>query len=143
MAQPAARRTGAAALEFAIVAPLLILIFVGLMEFSRAMTVLGIIANASRSGARAGAITPGSYSDVVNAVGQTLTPAGLAGTQTTVVQVNGVTVADDTSFKAQAVPGAAVSVQVSIPYNSISWLPGSRYLTGKTLAETAVLQKEG
>jgi Flp pilus assembly protein TadG len=140
---PERPRRGAAALEFSIVAPLLLLIFIGLMEFSRAMTVLGILANAARSGARAGAITPGTYSDVRTAAQAALTPAGLAGAATIVVQVNSVTVTDDATFTAQVTAGSAVAVRVSVPYNNISWLPASRFLTGRTLAESAVMQKEG
>ena len=142
-ASPARPRRGAAALEFAVVAPLLLLIFIGLMEFSRAMTVLGILANAARMGARAGTITPGTYTDVHNAVVACLTQAGLAGSATLTVQVNGTAVTNDATFATLAVPGATVAVRVSLPYASISWLPASRFLTGKTLAEAAVMQKEG
>jgi len=141
--RPKQSRRAAAALEFAIIAPLLILIFVGLMEFSRAMTVLGVLANAARMGARAGSITPGTYSDVHNAIVACLTQAGLEGPETLTVRVNGTTVTDDATFAAVATPGAAVAVRVSLPYASISWLPASRFLTGKTLAEAAVMQKEG
>ena len=136
-------RRAAAALEFAIVAPLLLLIFTGMMEFSRAMTVLAILANAARTGARAAAITPGTYSDVRTMVEAVLTPAGLSGTETIVVEVNGVAVADDATFAATATPGSAIAVRVSIPYDRISWLPASRFLAGKTLREAAVMQKEG
>jgi Flp pilus assembly protein TadG len=135
-------RRGAAALEFAIVAPLLLLIFIGMMEFSRAMTVLGLLANGARSGARAGAITPGTYSDVGTAVQNVLTPVGLAGANI-VVQVNNATVTDDATFATLATPGSTVTVRVSIPYNTISWLPASRFLSGRTLAEVSVMQKEG
>jgi Flp pilus assembly protein TadG len=140
--RPARSRRGAAALEFAIVAPLLLLIFIGMMEFSRAMTVLGLLANSARTGARAGAITPGTYSDARSAVQNTLSPVGLAAANID-VQVNGVTVTDDATFATMATPGSTVSVHVSIPYNTISWLPASRFLSGRTLAEVSVMQKEG
>lgn len=137
------RRSGAAALEFAIVVPLLLLIFLGLMEFSRSMTVLGIASSASRQGARAGAVTPGSYTAVVSAVNDALQPSGLAGLQTTVVRVNNIVVAGDADFRLRATPGATISVSVSIPYDRISWVPGSRFMAGRTLAESAVMRKEG
>ncbi|MBL8794592.1 MAG: pilus assembly protein [Planctomycetia bacterium] len=138
-----ARRPAAAALEFAIVVPLLLLLFLGLMEFSRSMTVLGIASNASRQGARAGAVTPGNYSAVVTAVNDALQPSGLAGLQTTEVRVNNVVVTNDVDFRLRATPGASIAVTVSIPYDRVSWVPGSRYLAGRTLAEGAVMRKEG
>jgi Flp pilus assembly protein TadG len=137
------KRPGAAAVEFAVVVPLLFLVLAGILEFSRAMTVLGVMANAARVAARAGAVTPGNYSAITAAVQTTLKPAGLDGNPQVTVLVNGTAVTDDASFAARAVPGASISVQVIIPYKSISLLPTSRFLGGSTLVETVVMRKEG
>src|SRR5688572_19458855 len=57
-------RRGAAALEFAVVAPLLFLFFFGIVEFGRAMMVLSVVTNSARSGVRAGAVTAGDYETI-------------------------------------------------------------------------------
>src|SRR5207249_341771 len=51
-----ARRGGAAAVEFAIVAGLLFTIFLGMIEVGRALMALAAVSNAARAGARAGAV---------------------------------------------------------------------------------------
>jgi Flp pilus assembly protein TadG len=143
---PRGPRRGAAALEFCIVAALLFLIFLGMIEVGRAMMVLGAVANAARAGARAGGMTSGDYTAVTAAVQDALSRAKISGGQQVVVTVNDVTVTDDDSFRAAAVPGAAVSVTVKVPYSSVTWLPAGTQLflsSGQVLAETAVMCKEG
>ena len=118
------RRAGAAALEFAIACPLLFLIFLGMVEIGRAMMVAGSVANAARVGARSAAVSGGGYSSAVAAVAAVLSDAGLPSSTAPTVTVNGVAVTDDDSFDAAAVPGATVTIQVALPYASVSWLPG-------------------
>ena len=77
---------GAAALEFAIVLPVLILLLVGVVDFGMVMGAQAQVSNAAREGARAGALT-GLQPQAVGAV--TAAIAGMpgatkAGTQTTV-----------------------------------------------------------
>jgi Flp pilus assembly protein TadG len=139
-------RRGAAALEFCIVGALLFLIFLGMIEVGRAMMALGGIANAARTGARTGATTAGTYSATVAAVQTTLAQAGLDSSSQVTVTVNGVVVTDDASFSAHVVPGATVSVQVRVPYSSVSWLPAGTgiFLSPQQgLSETAVFCREG
>src|SRR5438094_968618 len=135
-------RRGAAALEFCLVAGLLFLIFLGMIEVGRAMMALGGVANAARMGARAGAITSGSHSDVVAAVATCLGQAGLDSGYQVEVTVNGVVVTDDSSFGANASPGVPISVQVRVPYSSVTWLPaGTRIFLSpqQGLTQTAAL----
>lgn len=142
--QPGHRR-GAAAVEFAIVAPLLFLIFLGMIEFSRAIMVLNVLTSASRAGVRAGAIAPGDYNAVTDTVGQSLTQAGIACAPAITVTVNGTTVADNTAFQNICTPGSRLAVQVAVPYDGVSWLPlgTSIFLRGRMLSETALMLKEG
>jgi Flp pilus assembly protein TadG len=144
--RPNEDRAGAVAVEFAIVASLLFFIFLGMIEVGRAMMVLSAVSNAARNGARAGAVTLGDYTAITTAVNSSLTQATISGSTTTVVMVNSTTVTDDASFRAAALPGAAISVQVSVPYGSVSWLPaGTGIFISSTqpLTETAVMCKEG
>ena len=110
------------------------------------MMALGAIANAARSGARAGAVTSGNYTTTVAAAQAALDQAGVGQSAQFEVTVNGVTVTDDTTFRANATPGTPVAVSVRVPYSSVSWLPSGTGLflsSQQALTQSAVLCKEG
>lgn len=65
-----ASERGAVAVEFAIVAPLLIMILLGIMEFSRAYNAQASLSAAAREGVRVMAIT-GKSSDAITAAKNT------------------------------------------------------------------------
>jgi Flp pilus assembly protein TadG len=139
-------RRGAAATEFAIVSSLLFVLFLGMIEIGRAMMALGAVANAARAGARAAALPGGNYSAASNAVTASLSAATISTSPTLTVTVNGTTVTDDSSYQSAVAPGVPVSVQVSVPYSAVSWLPAgvSLFLSGnQQLTETVVMRKEG
>jgi Flp pilus assembly protein TadG len=103
------REEGAAAIEFAILLPLLMMILFGIIEFGLVLYRQEVITNASREGARFGIIigdprpTTGDIQTVVNTY---LTNAGLyAGNAT--VSVTG----------AQGAPGSDLTVSVVYPYD--------------------------
>ena len=52
------REAGQELVEFALILPLLLLLFLGIIEFGRAMLAYNTIANAAREGARYGIVTP-------------------------------------------------------------------------------------
>ena len=126
-----AARRAAAAVEFAVVVPILILLIFGMIEFSRLMMVEQVLTNAAREGARKASLPGTSTSDVTTAVNTYMTNSGLSG-QTT-------TVSPDPST---ANPGDAITVTVSIPFNNVSWLPVPMFLGGKTLSASVVMAKE-
>ncbi len=135
-----------AALEFAIACPLLFLIFLGMVEIGRAMMVAGSVANAARVGARSAAVSGGSYSSATAAVAAVLSDAGLPSSTAPTVTVNGVAVSDDSSFQEAAVPGAAIVVQVALPYASVSWLPGGGALflsANQSISASTTMTREG
>ncbi len=132
-----ARRRGAAAVEFAVVAPFLFLMVFGSIEFGRAMMAKELLANAARQGARAGAIAGKSDSDIASVVTTSLSSTGIAGASAPTVTVNGNSVNAST-----AATGDQVAVTVSVPVNSITWLPVSWFLSNTTLSETAVMRRE-
>ena len=141
---PSSRRRGAAAVEFAVVLPVFVLIVFSIIEFGRAMMVLGVITNAARSGARAGVVLTGTYTTTTAAVSSTLTNGGVSGTATITVTVGGTVVTNDTTFKAAAIAGATVSVRVSVNYSDVTWIPGAGwYLGSAVLTETAIMRREG
>src|SRR5262249_9926201 len=143
---PEPAQPGAAAVEFCIVAALLVTIFLAMIEVGGAMMALGAIANAARVGARAGAVTAGTYSDITSNVQAALDGSSVGGSAQVVVTVNGTEVTDDATFKANATPGAPISVRVSVPCSSVSWLPAGTglFLSGQqSLAEAAVCCPQG
>jgi Flp pilus assembly protein TadG len=102
------REEGAAAVEFAILLPLLMLILFGIIEFGLVLYNQEVITNASREGARYGIVigsprpSTGQIQDVVNTY---LTNAGLdAGNAS--VSVAG----------AQGASGSDLTVSVAYPY---------------------------
>src|SRR3974390_1590511 len=63
-----ARRRGASAVEFAVVAPFFFLLVLGLIEFGRALMVQHMLNNAARIGARVATIEGKANSDVTTAI---------------------------------------------------------------------------
>ena len=127
------RRRGAALVEFAVIAPIFLTLVGGMIELGRAIVVVQILTNASREGARiAGYDTTTSASTVTSAVNTYLTNESISGATTTVSPSSLSSVAD----------GSQVSVTVSIPYSSVSWLPAPFFLGGQTLGATTVMCRE-
>jgi Flp pilus assembly protein TadG len=126
------RRRGAAIAEFAVVVPVLILLFFGLLEFGRMMMVEQILTNAAREGCRK-AVLPGTTSDdVTTVVNNYLSNSGISGANTPTV-----TPAPDS-----ANAGDAITVTVSINFNNVSWLPVPQWLGNKTISASVVMAKE-
>lgn len=107
-------RKGAAAVEFALVAPVFVLLIFGIIEFGRAMMVQQILVNASREGARR-AVLDGATADAVRqSVVDYLQKSSVK------VPSENVLVSPD--------PGTArnnqeISVSVSVPFADVSLVP--------------------
>ena len=125
-------RRGAALVEFAFVAPIFFLMVLGLIEFGRAMMVQAQLTAAAKAGARAGSFDGSQSSDVTSAVNNYLSSAGISGATTTV----------SPSPPSSAYPGQNVTVTVTVPYTSVSWLPAPRFLKNTTLKSEALAQRE-
>jgi Flp pilus assembly protein TadG len=128
-------RRAAAAVEFAVVAPVLFLIILGMIEFGRVMMVEQEMTNAAREGCRTGVLQGSTASDVRNVVSDYLSGARVPLAD----PANQVVVSPDPSG---ATAGASISVTVRIPFDSVSWLPVSLFMEGKTLSATVVMRKE-
>lgn len=109
-------RKGAAAVEFALIAPVFFLLIFGMIEFGRMIMVQQIVTNASREGARMaildGATTSG-HDGVNTRVTEYLQEAGIQGAS--------VTVNPDPPDSAGW--GEPVTVTVGIPFSQVTWLP--------------------
>ena len=129
-------RDGAAAVEFAIVAPLLFLVIIlPTFEFGRGLMVAELVTNAARSGCRVGVLPGNSNSTVTSTVTTSLSDQGITGATTTITVNGGAT---DVSA---ASAGDTIKVTVSVPYNSNSWIPG-QFLAGMTISGSQTMRKE-
>jgi Flp pilus assembly protein TadG len=125
-------RRGAAAVEFAIVAPLFFLLVFGMIEYGRMVMVQQVITNASREGARRAVLDGATQAKVKEVVDEYLASGSISGAKVDVDPLN----------PSSAGPGEPVTVTVSIPFNEVSWLPSPMYLGGKTLNATTAMRRE-
>ena len=131
------KRQGAAAVEFALVAPLFFLMVFGMIEFGRAVMVQQILTNASREGARTAVLDGSTSSQVTTSVGTYLQNVNISGATVSVVDSNGASVEPSTLGY-----GAPVTVKVQVPFSSVSWLPAPWFLGGTQLTATTVMRRE-
>ena len=99
---------GVAAIEFALILPVLVLLLLGIIEFSLALYDKAVITNASREGARAGIVfsdppmTDGEISSVVTSYCQNrMITFGSATQVTTTVLREGTSSGDDLTVRVQ------------------------------------------
>lgn len=125
------RRRGAAVVETAVVAPVLILGMLGMMEVGWAFMVRQTVTLASREGARAAALPGGSMVDVDVAVDAAMGAAGLVG-YTTTSDVSTLLPTD-----------TEVTVTVSIPLNRVSFTAGLLGGGSFNIGSTTTMRREG
>jgi Flp pilus assembly protein TadG len=126
------RRRGIAAVEFAIVAPVFFMLIIGIIEIGRAMMVQQVLINASRVGARRASTLSSSETAVTDAVTEYAAGMGISGLE---VEVN--------PNPATAAAGTAITVDVAIDFEDVSWLPAPWIMGGRDLAASSVMRKEG
>lgn len=125
-------RKGAAAVEFALIAPLFFLLLIGIIEFGRGMMVQQVITNATREGAREAALPDATTASVKATVVDFLVGSSID------VSPNDVAVSPN---PATAVNNEQITVAVEVPYSDVSWIPGS-YLVGKNLQAFTKMRSE-
>ncbi|MEX0613602.1 MAG: TadE/TadG family type IV pilus assembly protein [Pirellulales bacterium] len=124
-------RTGAAVVEFAVVAPVLILLLLGMIECGRMIMVQQSLTTAVREGARIATIEGNSAATSIDAVQSFLAGTGIKGAKVAVAPIN-TTVAH----------GQAITVSVSVPFREVSWLPNPFFFANKTLSSAATMRRE-
>jgi Flp pilus assembly protein TadG len=118
------KRWGATTVELAVVSPIVFTIILGVFEFSRGLMVIHLLNNAAQAGCRTGIIEGKSTANIKKVVGDTLTATGVSGDAIT-VQVN-----DGNADASSAAAGDEITVKVSVPVSSITWLPTTLFLSG-------------
>ena len=125
-------RRGTTVVEFAIVAPLLLLLILGMVEFGRAVMVQQLLTNASREGARRGILEQTTAEETETVVVDYLASSSVAGATVTVSPAS----LDHVGF------GDPVTVTVSVPYDQVSWLPMPWFLGGTNLTAQSIMLAE-
>jgi Flp pilus assembly protein TadG len=127
------RRHAAAAVEFAIVAPLLVLLVLGMIEFGRMLMVQQNLTNGAREGARK-AILPGATdSQVQTVIDDYMKGVDISGHTRTITPTTN-----------SAASGTTIKVTVSVKYKDVSWLPlgAIGFLKDATLSASVQMRKE-
>lgn len=119
-------RQGAAAVEFAVILPLIVLLILGAIEMGQAIMVQQTLIAASRAGARVYAVRQETTAqDVRDIVDVAMANAN----------ISGYSVDPDPPFSQAKDIGhlEPVTISVSVPFSQIAWLPGIWFLTDTTL----------
>jgi Flp pilus assembly protein TadG len=123
---PAARRRGASAVQFALVAPMFFTLILGAVEVGRGIMVTNQLTSAARNACRTAVIEVKVDSDVTSQVTTFLSAQGVTTTNvSTTIKVNGTVAALST-----AQPNDQVSIRVTIPVSDVTWVPITHFLTG-------------
>lgn len=138
------QRTGASAVEMAIVLPVFLMVVFGIIEFGRAMMVAQLVTNAAREGARL-AIIDGSTNPVVEtSIKEFLRKSCNAAPADVQVDIN---VTPDPSNPDPAnqlnasTTGDIVTVSVSVPFNKVSLIRGT-WLNASNIVSQATMRHE-
>jgi Flp pilus assembly protein TadG len=139
-----AARRGAATVEFAIVAPLLLLVSMGMIEVTRVAQVKTALSDAVRNGCRVG-IQPHMHdSDVTGAVESVLEQNNINKTKASVT----IHVKNDEGAPwkkvdvATAPRGSWVKVSVDIPLKEVGWVSPMIFASDARQAETLVMMRQ-
>ncbi len=131
----AAKRSGASAVEMAIVAPVFITLVLGQIEFARLGMVCQLMTTAAREGCRVAVVSGNTQTDVQDRVNAFLTVSGIS--------VGTVTFTCPSTSSLQNAPrGTPIAISLSVPYRSVSWLGTPYFLNGATVSASATMSSE-
>lgn len=126
------KRSGAAVVEMAVVTPMIFLIAFASIEFGRVMMAIHGLEEAAREGCRMAILADASTTNIQTTVSDRLDSFGISGYS---MKTNPA----DPNTACQWDP---VTVDISVPYNGVSWLPAPRYLSGIFLKASCTLSRE-
>jgi len=127
------KQRGAAAVEFAVVAPILVLLLFGMIEYGRMVMVQQMVTNATREGARRAVLDGITTADVKQAVQEYCASGRIT------VNDNEVMVSPDPAL---ADFGDPITVSLRVPFTRVSWLPAPWFLGSTNLTATSVMRRE-
>jgi Flp pilus assembly protein TadG len=129
-------RPAVAAVEFAVLLPILTILLLGMFELSRVLLVKESLSNAAQQAARTATRPNTKNSDVTQEVTDVLSAAGIT-SSTVTIQVNDVTADVSTATRYDK-----VSVRVSVPVSQVFWV-STIFVSGSTVeSETVVMMRQ-
>jgi len=141
------RRSGQAVVEFALIAPILLLIVLGIVEFARAWSAHHVIADAAREGARLSAIADESIgpTEVRDAVQRALANGGLDASSVATSCPSGTSAPCIDVVDNAGVRGEPSTVYIEYPYRLVWLAPFMNWASGDetvTLKSRIVMRNE-
>jgi Flp pilus assembly protein TadG len=134
--RPAPRR-GVSAVEFALVAPLLVTLILGMIELARGFQVKEVLSDATQQACRTASQPGKGNSDVQAQVDNIMADNKITGYSVTIL-VNGVA-----SDVATATRNDQVSVKVAVPASQVYWV-STLFLKAQMIeSETVVMLRQG
>jgi Flp pilus assembly protein TadG len=132
------RRPGTALVEFAIVGPIMLIMTLAVFEFGRTFMMVELLTEGARIGCRQGIIQGTSSQQIRDAVTDYLSGVGIHG-ETAGVIINQAPL--DSVEAAHQQANTEITVQVTVPVKTISWVPNPLYTNG-TLAGQFTMRRE-
>lgn len=124
-------RDGAAAVEFAVVSPVLVLIVLGLIDTGCLLMTQAALTHAARDGVRHAVMDDHTLAETFGLVQDQLRQAGISGARVDVFP-------DPT----QATVGESIRVAIDVRYGDVSWFQGVSPFSGVDLRSHAVMRSE-
>ncbi len=138
------KRLGAAMVEMALVLPLFFMVVLGIIEFGRAMMVSQLVTNSAREATRLAIIDGATNASVSQWVKDFLVQTCGVTTNDVAVTIT-VTAATGNPNPGNEIGNASardlVTINVSLPFNKVSYIPGN-YLAGKNLSAQSAMRHE-
>ena len=126
------QKRGAAVVEFAALAPVMILFTFGLIEIGRVSMVRQTITHATREGARVAIRPHATTADVAQRVSDEIASFDLAGT----------TIETDPGAVELADPGDDIMVRVRVDLSQVSWVPNYFLFSNGEMVVETVMRRE-
>jgi Flp pilus assembly protein TadG len=120
-------RSGAATVEFAVVAPVLLFTVFGIFELGRVFMVMELLTEGARRSCRVALIEGTSSAKIKQAATDCLSVVGISN-ETIGISVNDAPIdsVDPTTMPA----GTEITVTVSVPVSKITWMPSPFFTQG-------------
>jgi Flp pilus assembly protein TadG len=131
-------RPASAAVEFAVVAPILALLVLGMIEVTRAIQVKNVLTDTARSGCRIG-IQAGATSDnVKDSINSILTSNGIDSSFATItILVNNANVNVSTATRYET-----ISVKIALPISKVNWVTPLFFASTSVESEMLVMMHQ-
>jgi Flp pilus assembly protein TadG len=138
-------RTGAAAVEAAIVIPLIALILLGSIDVGQSVYVAQVVNEASREGARQACRFDTQSESEVRATVLRFVENSFSGISDSAVDINFSDAGGNgiaSGNLSSVATGSPISVQVSLDYDAVRWTPGFLGLGARSIATTTTMRRE-